>query len=419
MSTRYWNPNAQSITQVDTFTVTAIALGGTIAITCNGKSVTYTGTATDTLTTAAAGLLALLTSTTNPAAPAEFADATYSQSGAVITATATTQGTPFTFGVASAGGATLTQTHTTLNSSPSDVDNASNWLDSGGLTGLPVNGDDVIIADSSVSLLWNLSSLSAVSLNSLTVWMSFTGNIGLPEINPAGYIEYRPTYWQIGITTVVVGTGSVGSGSGLMRFNVGAVASTWDIINTGTAGTGTDFALRILGTNATNVLKMTNGSVAIAMLPAETSNFNGGITVNGGSIALGFGLDLTGNTLTVNNGGSAEVRCRVEFIATDGGSLTFFTPVASPVTYTTITLHNGSNVTWNGPGGITALSMYEGSTFSKQDPSSLTVVNATLSSDSQVQDPYSGIAWTNGATIVGPILNGPITAGPGKNLKIT
>lgn len=416
---RYWNPNAQAITQVDTFTVTAVALGGTIAITCNGKSVTYTCINTDTVSTAAAGLLALLTSTSNPAAPAEFSDATFSQSGAIITATAATQGTPFTFGISSGGGATITQVHTTVNSSPSDIGNASNWLDSLGATGLPVNGDDVIIADSSVSLLWNASALSAVSLNSLTIWMSFTGDIGLPEINPAGYIEYRPTYFQIGVTTVVVGTGSVGSGSGLMRINVGAVASTWDIINTGTPGTGTDYSLRILGTNAANTLNMTNGSVGIAMLPTETSNFNGGITVNGGSIALGFGLDLTGTTLTVNNGGSSEIRCRVEFVSTDGGSLTFFTPVAAPVTFTTITLHNGSSVTWNGPGGITTLGMYEGSNFSKQDPSSLTVVNATLSSDSQVQDPYSGIIWTNGATIVGPISNGPITAGPGKNLKIT
>jgi hypothetical protein len=222
MSLRYWNPNAISTTMVVTFTVTGVANGATLNIICNGKTITYTCTGTDSTSTAAANLEALLLPAAN--APVEFADATWSVSGNVITATAATQGTPFTFTSSVTGGALMTQATAVANSSPSDVDNPNNWLTSAGATGLPVNGDDIIFADTSVSALCNLSSLTAINLNSITLWNTFTGNIGLPEINTAGYIEYRPTYFQIGCTNYTQGFGSAGQGSGLVRVNVGAGA---------------------------------------------------------------------------------------------------------------------------------------------------------------------------------------------------
>ena len=418
MAIRFWNPNAASAKQVVTFTVTAVAAGGTLTVTCNGKSVTYTCLNTDTTTTAATALTALLQPTATPTAPPlEFGDAQWTSATNVVTATASIQGTPFTFTSSSGGGATLVQATVTANSSPSDVNNASNWLTSGGATGLPSAADDLIIANSNVPLLWNLDQLAAVALNSLTIWNDMTANIGLPELNPAGYIEYRQTYFQILATTVTVGMGT-GTGSGLMRLNQMAGATTWEILSTGTPGTGTDFALRLLGTNAGNVLKITSGSVAMGMLPGESANVSGGVTVNGGSVSLGQSVTLAG-ALNVNNGASAEIRNVPSSIVTNGGTLVFFAPVASPATYATVTVQNGGQGFWTGPGTITTHTLSQGSQFSKLDPAALTITNSTYDQDCLLSDAFNGCTWTNATTIRGPISSGIIQTGIGRTIKVT
>ena len=419
MATRFWNPNAIALPQITTYTVTATPIGGTIGITINGKTVFYTCVTGDTVSTAAANLQALLLPTGNPPPPSEFADIVWTVFGSVITGTAATVGTPYTTAVATTGGAVMTQTTTQVNSSPSDVNNALNWLDGSGLTGLPANGDDVTISNSSIGLLWNVDSLNAILLNSLSIWQNFTGNIGLPEINQTGgYIEYRSTYFRIKISSVVVGIGA-GSGSGLMRLNVESTVTSFDILNTGAAGSGTPYALRLLGTNAGNTLRISGGTVGVAMLAGEVSNFSGGVTLDGGSVAIGSGVTLSG-TLQVNDGASAEVRCVPTTMQTIGGSLLVFAPTfGTPATYATLTIQAGSTCQWVGPGVISTLNVTQASTFQKLDPAALTITNGTISNDSRIEDPYSSQTYTNAIAVTGPITTGLITAGTGKHILIS
>jgi hypothetical protein len=402
MATRQWLGNAPFTAQVMTFTITGAANAATISVTINGLAITYALTGGDTNATAAAALQALLTASTLP----EFQEVTWTVSTNVITGTATTAGTPFTATGQAAGGTTNTVATPTANSSPNDVNIATNW--SGGA--VPVNGDDIVFQDNSVSALWSLSALAAVT-GTVTVWQNYTGQIGLPENNPLGYAEYRPTYFQANPSTLTIGVGSRGNGSGLMQFNVGSVTCAITVINTGANSPGTDYALRLLGTSASNTLKQNGGTIGIAMLPSEVATFST-ITVQNGSAELGSGVTLT----TANcNGGTLTLRGTCTTLTVTGGTAS----LNASGTYTTVVAQNQSTILWSGAATITTLTLSQGSRLDVSgDTRAKTITNSTVTGDSVVNDPYSAITWTNATTITGPITAGVFILGPGRTMKV-
>src|SRR6266850_7945073 len=151
MATVTWLGNSQNIAQTVTLQVTAVAVGGILTATINGKDISYTCVTGDTVDSAAAAWQAALAGST---VPPEFAEETWTVVGDTITATAGVPGRPFagmTGGLTSsgAGGATVTQTTTQASVSQSDPGLAANW-NRAGTPAIPQNGDDVVIADSVV-----------------------------------------------------------------------------------------------------------------------------------------------------------------------------------------------------------------------------------------------------------------------------
>ena len=416
MATTAWSPNGQITAQVDTIVVTLVpgGGGGTLTITCNGKTIVYTTIVGDTTATAAAAWFALLNNTA--AAPAEINEITWGQTGSTITATSGTPGTPFTITATGAAGATLTQTHTTLNSSNSDVNNPANWLRAG-VAAIPVNGDDVIVNNSNVPLLWNLQALAAVQFNSFVRWQSFTGTIGLPENNPNGYIEYRPTYFQFsgppaGTLQMTLGEGVTGSGPTRERYNVGAQLTNLNIF---AAGSPQDaYAIRFLGTNANNGIAIVGTSVAVAMLAGESSTANGIIVSGGGSLALGLGASVTSVRATAS---SVFVNCALTTIVLDGSVLNV---QAAGQTYGLLQAIAGSAVNWYTNSALTQLTMTTNSTFNKVAGGTMVLTNATIDGDTcSVNDPYNTITWTNPIVVNNKVVAGPLTFGTGRTVKIT
>lgn len=409
MATTYWNPLSISAAQVDSITITAVATSGTLSVTINTKTITYTCTALDNATTAATALYNLLL---QPTIPAEFAQLTFANpANGVVTFTATNPGTPFTMTSGSAGGATLSQVHTQANVSPSDVGNADNWIRSGSAS-LPQNGDDVVLANSSVPLLWNLAALAAVQFASLTRYQSFTGQVGLPPINSAGYVEYLPTYFQFtGPGTaipVVLGVGS-GSGPSLERYNVGS-----QLVNVTVNGGGTIF---ILGTASANTLFLIGATVGIALWTNEVSTF-ATITVDGGGV-LGLGAGVTIGTSVLVSGGQLISNTVVPALTlTNSGAATI---TSTGGTYTSVTANTGSSVAWNSNSTITTLTLASSSRFDKSgDGRGMTVTNSTIDGDScQVNDPNSLITWTNATLVKNQVNSGPFLFGPNRTVKIT
>lgn len=405
MATKTWVANSQTISQIDTYTVTAVSTGGTISVACNGQTISYVCLVTDTTTTAAAALETLLASASTNAPV--FGDATYATSTNTITATAATPGTPFTFTVSSSGGATLTRTATQANVSPNDLTNTANWSGST----LPVNGDTIVFANTGASVLWNLTGLNGVTPAAIYTYMSYTGQIGLPEVNAAGYNEYRPQYLQIPTPILTTGIGA-GSGSGFQRYDCQTAALTAQVQAAGGAADDGLYSVRILNVNAASTLVVNNVAAAVAMLPGETSTLSTA-TCQGAAGRLDVGGSVILTTAT-NVGAQLNLLPSISLVTANGGQ----TYLAGPVGYTSLQATNGAQISWGGAGPIGNVNL-----------SGACVVDASVSSQaksfglwqmdtgSQLNDPNNTVTFGGFMALVGPVTSGPVIVGASRQVK--
>ena len=222
---------------------------------------------------------------------------------------------------------------------------ATNWV--GGV--LPATGDTVIIENSSASLLYGLSSLSAVTLAELRIMSSFTGNIGLPQINvdsSATYYEYRTTYFTVSATVINMGVG-LGPSSGRVKIDVGSVTSTANIYNTGQPIEQGIKAFLFKGSSVSNAMNLNKGSVGIAQLTGETAKV---ATLRiGYTSSVGSDVDLfsgTGVTLTTvdQSGGAAEIHSQMTTLQMSAGK----TQAIGAFTCATATIYGGT-LYWRAP----------------------------------------------------------------------
>ncbi len=415
MATVFNNPNAQVTQQVQTLTVTAAGVGGTLTATINTKTVVYTAVTGDTTTSAATNWAALLAASTIP----ELAELTYSSTNNVITVTGPDTGAPFTLSAVGAGGATVSSSVTVTASSPSDVSLAANWLRAG-VAALPQNGDDVIIANSTVPLLYNLDALAAIQFASFTRWQSQTGQIGLPFVNPAGYIEYRPTYFQFsasGTLPILLGYGA-GSGPPLEHYNVGAVNTALTVLASGSATE--DTTIHLLTTGATTTVSLVNTSLSIATRPGEVSSIASANVGAGGTLNLGVGVTVTGAiTYSAAQGTLACAPGAAAALNVYNGSSVIVQ--SSSLTYFAVNGKTGSTITWNSNSTITTLDLTASSTLSKAaDKQAMTITNSAMDGDTcQIPDPFNAITYTNATSVRNLINLGPFQIGPGRSVKIT
>jgi hypothetical protein len=416
----FWNPNNPNFSQVDTLTGAGTpAAGNTISATINTKSVTYTLISGDTVNTAIAGLLALLQNAS--ICPPEFNQITWTSNGTnVITGTATVPGTPFVLtSSATGGGMTLTRASSAVNISQSDVNSANNWLRNGSPS-LPQNTDDVVVSGSSVPLLWNLDKLAAVQFNTFTRWQSFTGAIGLPEVNPLGYIEYLPTYFQFSSSAptlnLILGYGS-GTGPGRERYNVGAAKTDVYAIASGSALD--QYNIRFLGTHASNTLRVQNVSLGVATAVGEVANLVFASVDGGGTLVCGAGVVFTSpaGELIVNNGAAVISGSINTVLVQNGGQLT---QLGDAQTIILITAQDSTTLTWLAGGTIANLNLWASSTFDKsQDLRPLVITNSQIEGDTcTVLDPNGVITWTNPAVVNGQVTSGPFQTKPGRQWQI-
>lgn len=438
-TTTYWSPNQAAIAQVETYTFSAPnSIGNTYNATINGKTVTYTSVSGDTAALAAAGLLAVLQASTIP----ELGEITFA-AGALttqITATAKVAGTPFanvtvngvtgqglvlSTGNGLSGG--ITTVHTQPNQSPSDVNDPQNWLrvtaPAPGLRALPQNGDTVVIANSTVAMLWNLDALVAVQFGSYARWLSMTGQIGLPAINANGYTEWRAKHFRFvgpqgsvpaGGLTMILGfnDGSGGSGPSLERYNVGSQQATLVVLSAGEV----DF----LGVHTLNTFTVLgSATLNIATAPGEVANLSSSTVDGGAALGIGAGVVWTANSTLTLLGGSAVLNAAPATLSvSNGAQVTFGT---DGLTWTTITAQGGSSLTWLAGGTITTLTMTTSSTLDKSgDTRGLTITNSTIDGDTcQILDPLNAITFTNATSVKERVTSGPFQFTGTRTVKVT
>lgn len=416
MTTTYWSPNQTSTAQVETATLTgAVAAGNTFSAAINGKTITYTAISGDTLALFATGLFNLLT----VASPAEFNEITWTNpSTGVVVATAKVAGTPFAnvpgtsaglvFSTGGGFGGTLVQSHTTPNASPSDVNDAQNWLRAG-VRALPQSTDDLVVNNSSVPLLWNLDQLVGVNLNSYTRWQSFTGTIGLPENNPLGYAEWRATYFKISggsaALVVVLGAGSTGSGPTRERYDTTTWQTTMTVLGMGAAAD--EYGVRWKGTNAANTFTIISGSLGVAMLVGDVANLASSVIDGNAKVGIGQGVTWAAAQTLTMYGGTLIINSAPQTVSLNNGAQ--MTVTQDALTWTTITAQGGSNQVWLAGGTITTLTMSTSSNLDKSgDKRTLTITNATIDGDTcSFNDPLDAIVFSNAVTVKQQVTQGP------------
>lgn len=438
--TTYWSPNQAPVSQVETYTFTAPnGVGNTYTATINGKSITYASISGDTAALAATGLFNLLNVSTGIAP--ELTEITFANpSAGVITATAVAPGTPFanvpgtTLGLAMSTGNGLSNgiatAHTTPNASPSDVNDAQNWLRvNTGVSppsqtrALPQNGDNVVAAKSAVPMLWNLDQLAAIQFNTYQRWQSMTGQIGLPPNNPNGYAEWRAQYFKFvgpqgsvpaGGLSMICGynDGSSGSGPALERYNVGSQLVTLNAL----AGGEIDF----LGIHTNNTLTALGGvTLNVAMNPGEVAQLSSSTVDGGATLGIGAGVTWTaGSTLTML-GGSAVLNAAPATLTMSNGAQVAIATDA--LTWTTVTMQGGCGLTWFAGGIVTTLTMSVNCTLDKsQDARGLTITNSTIDGDTcQIIDPLNAITFTNATSVKQQVTTGPIQFTGTRTVKVT
>lgn len=446
MTTTYWAPNQASVAQVETYTYSSPnSPGNTYTATANGKSVTYTSVSGDTAASVATAHLNLLNLSAGIAA--ELTEITFANpSPGVVTATAKVAGTPFANVPGTAAGLVLSTgnglangiatAHTTANASPSDVNDPQNWLrvqaPAPGVRASPQNGDDVVVSGTSVPLLWNLDQLTA-QCNTYTRWQSFTGTVGLPEVNPGGYTEWRATYLKLsgpsgsvpaGGLQMVLGFNS-GSGSGPTRerYSVGSQKSTLTILATGTPTD--EYGVRFLGIHTDNVINALGGAtVGVATTPGEVSQLNNVQCANGATVAVGRGVVWTtatggaASSCTGNAGALVLNAAPASLLLENAAQATFTT---DGLTWPSIVAQGGSSMAWLAGGTITALTMSQGCALDKSaDARLLTITNSTIDGDTCIiHDPLNAIAFTNATTVKQAVTSGPFQVTGPRTFKIT
>lgn len=348
-----WLGVADPIAQVDTIVIFTFDAATTYTVTINTDIVEVVGI-TDADTTAAA-LHAALVASTNP----YFANITWTiltgEGADTITATASSPGNPHTFSTSVSGGtgAITGPNSITASSGPNDWDVARNW-DTGTV---PVSTDDVIIENGSTPITHGLDQ-SAVTLDSLTIKLSYTGRIGLKEKDFAQSSdgstftalkeEFKDQYLQIGATLLSVGenfTSRPENGSNLVKIDLGSVLSTITIHETGTSSFEPVFpAIQLLGTNASNVMtvRSARAGVGVAVHGFEVStmlSIDVGSDMSAGGVTLGEGVTL----------GSFSQQSGTHFINAAG-------------TVTNLTLRGGT-ITTEGDYTVTLVEISDGTRF--------------------------------------------------------
>lgn len=393
MSTILWRGDAPAVAQVSTITVTGTwATSDTATLTVNGKSVTFTVGATQTIAAVVAGLVAAWNASTIP----ELAEVTAANASPNITLTSDTAGVPFTVTTSevTAGNGELSDPAATVaNSGPADAAILANYSGAA----LPINDDTLVFENSANSALYNLEALTALTTLSVTVRQSFTGQIGLPKVHSTSlgsYIEYRPRYFKAGITALKIGEGE-GAGSGRLMFNCGAAASAVSVFNSGAPAERGVPAILIIGTASTASVSVNKGVVGIACFAGETATaptVNVGYTnsqAGDSTVYCGSGATLTN---LLQSGGQVFLASNLASLAQDAGELTVDGTATVAAATIAGTVYDRSSGTW------TTLELLATGVYDhRRSLTAKTITNAvTMADGAKFYDPFQVVTFSGG-----------------------
>jgi hypothetical protein len=400
MADKFLSADAHATAQVRSATLTAYDAATTYRITINGKVVSQIGTGGTTTTTATAFATALNASTIP-----EFAEATWSSNGAVVTGTMDDPGVPFTFTTSVSGGTGTigAASDTTSNDGPEAL-TANNVKDaSSDARALPSASDTFTIESLDSDLKYALDALSGLTLAALYIEATMEGQVGLPPVNENGainYDDYRVQYLTAPATICTIGDGD-GDGSDLIMHSSGSVLCGWTILKSQSDGAIDGIKPIVLkGTNASNTLKVMDASVDVAPFAGETSTILTLTASGSADVRTSSGVTLG----TVNASGNATVDITSATALSDITAINIYDNATVIIrgdnAITAITLY-GSNATliYLGSGTIGTLTLVDSPTINAADNlNSFTVTTLSGSGAPVIKDPAGKLTVTNAIT---------------------
>lgn len=325
-----------------------------------------------------------------------FSELTATSSSAVVTVTANGSGSlagkPFTLTAteSTAGTGTATRAASITATSQHHASEADNWDG----TNTPADGDTLIFDSGSTDLKYNLNAYQGGSTAQpaiVTVYKSFTGNIGLPQVNidnsSKNYPEYRTRYLTFddntATTTFNLHVGE-GSGSGRLMFDSGAGQAVVNLFGKGSRLVTGIPGVLWKGSHASNIVRNNAGDIGIAFFGGETATVATLVTGNGptsqASCICGTGVTLT--TVTCN-GGTLETNSAFTTGTANSGAW-----VHKAGTATTITVNKGAFFYPDGAVTLTTLDINGGTVDLSKGSASVTITNTiTMSAGSKFYDP--------------------------------
>lgn len=345
MATKTWIGKAAKVAQVTKVVFSTVAAGATYSLTINGKSVSVT-----TTTTLLADLVALFVGAWSSSAEPEHQEVSLAGrmdptlSGVQLTAN--TAGVPFVVTAAATSG-TATVTEPVSAAGPNFWNAAANW--SGGT--LPAAGDDLVLSNSNVSVLYGL--VDATNYASLTIEASFTGAVGLPSTNARGYPEYRTQYLTLGSGSAIAV--SVGYGSGafpsLVRLNFGTSAVTYTQFGSAAASFGASASgVEVISNASSGTFRVYGGTLSVGSTASATITVLDVIVQDGTSVpGVTVSNAVTVTTATIIGGLLTCEGAVTTLVAREGAKVATQKASASQ----TVRVGSRSSVDWESSGGIT------------------------------------------------------------------
>lgn len=297
------------------------------------------------------------------------------------------------------GGTTSTGTFSTASAGPRHWSATDNWT----LSALPANTNDLYIENHSTSFKFGLAQ-STVTLNSLNIPASYTGDIGLPRTHEDGFYEYLDTYLAISATTAKIGYGE-GQGSQRIKWNSGTNVTTINVYSTGQPVEDGIPAFLWKGVHASNVLNLQKGSVGVAFFATETATLptirTGFVDNQAADVDLWCGSGATLTTID-QNGGKITVNSAVTTWTMSEGSAVV-REAATVTTFVTRSI-NGSapKITYNSSGTITALTLGHGCIWDgSADLRSMTITTLTMYKGAKLICGHRTMTFTNSIILKG------------------
>lgn len=394
MALKEWAGRASKVTQVTKVVFSVITAGQTYTVTINGKSVSYTAT-TGVLLDLLNGLIGAWSSSAEPEHQEHIASSDVGPTGLILTAA--TSGVPHVV-TASATTGIATVTYPTVASGPNFWNVAANW--SGGT--LPVAADDIVLRDSSVSILYGL--VDTLNYTSIKREASYTGQIGLPKTNELGYPEYRTRSLTLGTGSAIIVELGYGVGSH-------AVAEYYDFQGSNvtlslfgsTQNISNGYPVNIIGTGAGSTVNVYGGSVSFDS--ASTSTI---ATLNVIERSQSSTQSVTKPYVRISNlvttttitalGGEMLIEGAFTTLSTrDGARVT----VAKASAGANVNVGKNAILGWNTSGGITTKLTVEsaGKIDFGQVGTTKTVALAWIYSGGEIADPLGKVTWTGGIVL--------------------